>query len=542
MSNDTTQTRASVMAFARQIPRSARVAQGFGRVQDFAAHVARVRAERARRQKVTRPPRLANATAALQAAVDADAVLRRAARQAAGLTAGDGAPVVVRYDGAGYGGRKPKETGSHFVKYHWRNGAASGTVYHPSTRRVVAPAEWVVRTIRAAYGMTAPAAEIVDAHRRALAERAAMRERRRQRREQCAMQKLQAIPHWLDRAAIGAIEVPAALPAELRLQIERRRREINERVRLRRQRRPKPQQPLRNDMASPDMRVRAIAHRTRHGAPFSAVAAVGQNRVRMLYVPGHVDRSLMQGLVLRPAHEHCSTLREAVRAWVRSEYIRRAAESGIAVWHAQNVWTARLIEHACEYIWTGHRRPRLGLLRELADVRRRQIAERTRRMAERLESAKPDSAAPDTLGWRCWLWDSALKRLRSPHRGTVWRTACLSAEHWSDEGAVRGVSGIHARRMPQDWLRAGWIYMGHQEGDISDARLLVHGIVERFGRYVLGDRGWRAEHVMIHELAAPSVPVMLALMEAYPGVRVTLDPHAVQHENEEVGHGDRSNH
>jgi hypothetical protein len=48
----------------------------------------------------------------------------------------------------------------------------------------------------------------------------------------------------------------------------------------------------------------------------------------------------------------------------------------------------------------------------------------------------------------------------------------------------------------------------------------VHGIVERFGRYVLGIEGWRAEWVVIRELLAPDAHTALALIRSYPEVRV----------------------
>jgi hypothetical protein len=51
----------------------------------------------------------------------------------------------------------------------------------------------------------------------------------------------------------------------------------------------------------------------------------------------------------------------------------------------------------------------------------------------------------------------------------------------------------------------------------------VTGIVERFGKYVLGTEGWRAEWVMIRTLKAPSVEIGLALEQAYPDVEIYYD-------------------
>ena len=59
-------------------------------------------------------------------------------------------------------------------------------------------------------------------------------------------------------------------------------------------------------------------------------------------------------------------------------------------------------------------------------------------------------------------------------------------ERWSDTDAVRGEAGIHARRMPCDWRFAVSPRAMPEIGSCG------HGIVERFGRYVLGTAGWRA--------------------------------------------------
>jgi hypothetical protein len=81
---------------------------------------------------------------------------------------------------------------------------------------------------------------------------------------------------------------------------------------------------------------------------------------------------------------------------------------------------------------------------------------------------------------------------------------------------VRGEAGIHARRMPKDWLHFDTQWFP------EIGRCDVHGIVERFGRYVLGTEGWRAEWVVIRELMAPDTKTALALMQRYPEVRVHI--------------------
>lgn len=140
---------------------------------------------------------------------------------------------------------------------------------------------------------------------------------------------------------------------------------------------------------------------------------------------------------------------------------------------------------------------------------------------QRARAIAPD--APDTLGWRGWNWNGGV--LVSPMQRTPWHEPSLRAEQWSDSEAVRGVAGIHARRMPFDWRRVD------PRSFPEIGRCDVHGIVERFGRYVLGTEGWRAEWVVIRELMAPNTKTALALLERYPEVKV--------HVREEEGHEDR---
>jgi hypothetical protein len=134
--------------------------------------------------------------------------------------------------------------------------------------------------------------------------------------------------------------------------------------------------------------------------------------------------------------------------------------------------------------------------------------------------ARPDPDAPDTLGWRVWAWDVASQRLISPTFNTVWHTAELRVENWNSSEALRGVAGIHAARLPLDWRRAdimdhgGLGLYGHRQNKV------IVGVVERFGKYVLGTEGWRAEIVIIRKLRAPSTEIGLKLEQAYPEVEV----------------------
>lgn len=85
------------IAWARSVPRSARVAQGYPRIRDFAHHVMRVRDERARRRKM---PALSHEqqgiVEGLQAALDADPILRRMARTEADMRPHDPIPCSRR--------------------------------------------------------------------------------------------------------------------------------------------------------------------------------------------------------------------------------------------------------------------------------------------------------------------------------------------------------------------------------------------------------------------------------------------------------------
>lgn len=148
-----------------------------------------------------------------------------------------------------------------------------------------------------------------------------------------------------------------------------------------------------------------------------------------------------------------------------------------------------------------------------------------RRSIERQLATLPDPAAPNTLGWRCWTWDAKLRCLVSPHRATPWHSETLTAADYSDCDACRGVSGIHARLLPRDWRLAGWVESGNQEG--WPERLdqpTITGIVERFGRAVIGQTGWRSEQAVIRELLAPTPELLADLQAAYPGAIVWLAP------------------
>ncbi len=132
---------------------------------------------------------------------------------------------------------------------------------------------------------------------------------------------------------------------------------------------------------------------------------------------------------------------------------------------------------------------------------------------------KADPKVPDTMGWREWFWNEDRGCLMSPSQGTFWETAEHAAIHWDEHDVVRGVAGIHALMVPRHWKllnEFGWTPLGAQH----QAAITVTGIVERFGKYVLGTEGWRAEQVVIRELLAPNTEIGLKLEQKYPDVIV----------------------
>lgn len=137
----------------------------------------------------------------------------------------------------------------------------------------------------------------------------------------------------------------------------------------------------------------------------------------------------------------------------------------------------------------------------------------------------PDRSAPSSLGWRSWIWDEHTHALLSPTQKTPWLDPELRCEMWDTSEAIRGVAGIHAHLVPQDWELVASEYAGARwvTGSVQSAGAapLVTGVVERFGRYVLGTEGWRAEWVVIRKLRAPTAEIADALARIYPDVEIT---------------------
>lgn len=132
----------------------------------------------------------------------------------------------------------------------------------------------------------------------------------------------------------------------------------------------------------------------------------------------------------------------------------------------------------------------------------------------------PDPNKPDTLGWRVWHWDPVKRLLKSPSQGTYWHAGELRVPHWDTQSVVRGHAGIHAALMPYDWLRASLDGTELEFFKTQPVKNTIVGTVERYGKYVLGTEGWRAEWVIIKSLKATTTEIGLALEQAYPDVEV----------------------
>ena len=249
-----------------------------------------------------------------------------------------------------------------------------------------------------------------------------------------------------------------------------------------------------------------------HGIEMQATVSrpVGWNpfnrKWRILYrVIGHGSDNLM-GAVVR-------SKREAVRHWLAQQpkvigqyQVFRVYKGPVPYWSLYQIGNPSVL-------WMGARK-RTWLA---------EFIRKGRKTYRKLRAAKMDPGQPDTLGWRVWFWDRRKERLLSPHRNTVWETPELRVKKWSNAEALRGLAGIHACRMPYDWRHADIRHheeLSHYNYNYELGPRCVVGVVERFGKYVLGTEGWRAEIVVVRKLRAPTTQIGLALEKAYPEVEV----------------------
>ena len=124
-----------------------------------------------------------------------------------------------------------------------------------------------------------------------------------------------------------------------------------------------------------------------------------------------------------------------------------------------------------------------------------------------LQLVKLSPTADSRLRWA----DGSLKGVKmlrwhkgqvlSPHHSTVWTGAQLDALGWADGDAVRNEAGIHAIWPPglEDENAALQEWSGYAPRDRTEFTVLVQG----WGRSVMGDVGWRAEHVRLRSIISP---------------------------------------
>lgn len=146
-------------------------------------------------------------------------------------------------------------------------------------------------------------------------------------------------------------------------------------------------------------------------------------------------------------------------------------------------------------------------------------------IVERIRIANQlDPNADPELGWRVWYWDIMKQILISPSQQTEWTSFELRADNWSTKSACRGKSGIHACLMTKEWELSHY----EQNNELRDMVIFknkneyipIDGVVRRFGRYVLGTTGWRAECVHILKLRAPNSTIGLLMQARYPEVEI----------------------
>jgi hypothetical protein len=137
------------------------------------------------------------------------------------------------------------------------------------------------------------------------------------------------------------------------------------------------------------------------------------------------------------------------------------------------------------------------------------------RLLRAVRASRPSRLWDSRLGWRVWvLADDGY--LASPVRGSKWVSPALTAEQWNESDSLRGVAGIHALRLPSNWRHALWFH------DLNVGSYAIFGIVERFGRAIIGEDGWRAEHAIIRALVAPDAEAAAALALRYPEIEILV--------------------
>lgn len=373
---------------------------------------------------------------------------------------------------------------------------------------VRAPARWLCERLAAlGHAKVRTASDVI-----AYCELDAL-ERERASPERVALLRasLNRTSHWLPRMAAGALPTPPGLPADLRDAILAERDRI---AKLRTARK-------RARSLSPTTTIK-LHTSFRHKSPVNCGLDVSVTRKR-----GAGGRPLavdwrLAGYVWEPR-----------RFPSRRMALRHAAEcrKWRTVWKSKYV-TAAYLRHLRQWaitcngfgLATGAQISREYPTREAAA---RWLRDVVIPEARKRNASLPDPNANAALGWRCWTIDPLTGILHSPLRIAAWPDGELRCDDFpeSPHGQPESAAGIYALLMPRDWKRAGTESLPFDANQTAEDSL-VTGVVERFGRYILGAKGWRAEWVVIRELQAQTVETKTLLERQYPNIPVWLAPPA----------------
>lgn len=129
--------------------------------------------------------------------------------------------------------------------------------------------------------------------------------------------------------------------------------------------------------------------------------------------------------------------------------------------------------------------------------------------APKLELVHLSPTADNSLRWpdgslkgiKTLRWMSRLNEVSSPLYTCNWAGGKLAAENFASGTEVRGSGGIHAIWPPRglDGEASFDEWLGYVPGRSNEFMALVAG----WGRTIMGDVGWRAEHARIRVVLIP---------------------------------------
>lgn len=89
----------------------------------------------------------------------------------------------------------------------------------------------------------------------------------------------------------------------------------------------------------------------------------------------------------------------------------------------------------------------------------------------------------------------------SPHQGTEWTSALMLAKDFAEGTEVRGAGGIHAIWPPS--IEEDCAALGEWDSYRPKRKDEFTVLVSGWGRAIMGDVGWRAEHVRLRTIIQP---------------------------------------